>query len=43
MSWKHINDKWPNFANDSRNVKLGLALDEVNPFGDLSFTIQHGL
>jgi len=36
MNWKHINDKWPNFANDSWNLKLGLALDEVNPFGDLS-------
>jgi hypothetical protein len=36
MSWKQINDKWPNFSNDSRNVRLGLALDQVNPFGDLS-------
>jgi hypothetical protein len=42
-SWKHINDKWPNFANDSQNVKLGLALNKVNPFGDLSSTIPHGL
>jgi hypothetical protein len=36
MSWKQINDKWPNFANDPRNVILGLALDWVNPFGDLN-------
>ncbi len=36
MSWKHINDKWLDFVVDSRNVRLGLALDGVNPFGDLS-------
>jgi hypothetical protein len=36
MAWKHINEKWTKFANDIRNVQLGLALDGVNPFGDLS-------
>jgi hypothetical protein len=36
MSWKHINDKWLDFAIDSCNVKLGLTFDGVNPFGDLS-------
>jgi hypothetical protein len=36
MSWKHINDKWLDFAIDSCNVRLRLTLDGVNPFGDLS-------
>ncbi len=27
MAWKHINEKWPKFANDARNIWLGLALD----------------
>jgi hypothetical protein len=36
MSWKHINDIWPNFVVDSCNVRLGLALDGVISFGDLS-------
>jgi len=35
-AWKHINDKWPTFAIDARSIRLGLALDGVNPFGDLS-------
>ncbi len=36
MAWKHINEKWPKFANDAHNIRLGLALDGLNPFGDLS-------
>jgi hypothetical protein len=36
MAWKDINEKWPEFANDVRNIRLGLALDGVNPFGNLS-------
>jgi hypothetical protein len=36
MNWKHINDIWPNFVADSCNVRLGLALDGVNMFGDLN-------
>ncbi len=36
IAWKHINEKWPEFVIDTCNVRLGLALDGVNPFGDLS-------
>ncbi len=36
MAWKHINEKWPKFVNDACNIWLGLALDGVDPFGDLS-------
>jgi hypothetical protein len=37
--WKHIYTNLPNLVDDAHNVRLGLALDEVNPFGDLS--IRH--
>ncbi len=26
ITWKHINVKWPKFASDAHNIKLGLAL-----------------
>jgi hypothetical protein len=32
LAWKHINEK----SNDACNIRLGLTLDGVNPFGDLS-------
>jgi hypothetical protein len=35
-SWKQIDEKWSDFANEPHNVRLGLALEGVNPFGDLS-------
>ncbi len=33
-AWQHIDNTWPNFATEPRNVKLGLAIDGANPFGD---------
>jgi hypothetical protein len=36
LAWKHINENWPSFANDACNIRSGLALDGVNPFGDLN-------
>ncbi len=36
FAWKHINEKWPCFVSDAHNIRLGLALDGVNPFSDLS-------
>ncbi len=36
MIWKHIDEKWLEFVSDVCNIRLRLALDEVNPFGDLS-------
>ena len=35
-AWKHVNEKWPDFAMEPRNVRLCLALDGMNPFADLS-------
>ncbi|XP_026420318.1 uncharacterized protein LOC113316323 [Papaver somniferum] len=36
LAWKHIDTKYPEFASDPRNLRLGLAADGFNPFGDLS-------
>ena len=35
-AWKHVDAKYPNFAMEPRNVRLGLALDGMNPFADVS-------
>ena len=32
-AWKHVDSKWPMFAGEARNIRLGLAMDGVNPFG----------
>lgn len=34
--WKHFNMQFPNFLNEIRNVRLGLATDGFNPFGVVS-------
>lgn len=36
--WKYIEVKWPHFKNDPRNARISLAMDGVNPFGDLRTT-----
>jgi hypothetical protein len=36
IAWKHINGKWLEFGGDAHIVKLGLALDGVNAFGDIN-------
>ena len=36
--WKHFDCEFSNFASDLRNVRLGLALDEFNPFGHMSIS-----
>jgi hypothetical protein len=37
-AWAHIDLVWPQFAIDANNLKLGLALDRINPFGKQSTT-----
>ena len=32
-AWQHIEQKWPDFAEETRNIHLGLAMDGFNPFG----------
>ncbi|KAL0559314.1 hypothetical protein IC582_003922 [Cucumis melo] len=34
--WKHFDREFPEFASDSRNVRLGLASGGFNPFGNMS-------
>nr|GEV32212.1 hypothetical protein [Tanacetum cinerariifolium] len=35
-AWKKFDTKYPDFAKELRNVRLGLAADAFNPFGNLS-------
>ncbi len=37
-SWKHINVVYPEFASEDRNIRLGLALDGVNPYSNQSLS-----
>ncbi|KAL5544923.1 hypothetical protein UlMin_008707 [Ulmus minor] len=37
-AWELVDDKWPTFASDPRNLRLGLATDGFNPFSNLSST-----
>ena len=36
--WAHVNNTWPDFAPDSRNLRLMLATDGINPFAQRSCT-----
>jgi hypothetical protein len=33
-AWAHIDASWPNSANEFCNVRLRLAADGVNPYGE---------
>ncbi|XP_061999523.1 uncharacterized protein LOC133716896 [Rosa rugosa] len=35
-AWAKLDDKYPNFGHEYRNVRLGLASDGFNPFGIMS-------
>jgi hypothetical protein len=37
-AWRHVDNLYPEFMYDPRNVRLGLASDDFNPFGMLNFT-----
>ncbi|KAJ4718934.1 Transposon protein, putative, CACTA, En/Spm sub-class [Melia azedarach] len=37
-SWRLIDDKWPTFGSDPRNLRLALAADGINPYSSLSST-----
>ena len=37
-AWKHFNDKYNWFAKDARNLRLAVATDGFNPFGNFSTT-----
>jgi hypothetical protein len=35
-TWKEFNKSCPKFAEDARNLRLGLATDGINPFGNMN-------
>jgi hypothetical protein len=37
-AFKKIEEIWPNFKDEPRNLRLSLAADGVNPFGELIST-----
>jgi len=37
-AWKHFDKVYPSFAGDARNLRLGLATDGFNPFGNMNTT-----
>lgn len=37
-AWKRLDERFPDFASDSRNIRFGLATDGFNPYGMLSST-----
>ena len=37
-AWQHIEQLWPEFKKEPRHLRLGLAMDGVNPFGLRSTT-----
>ena len=38
QAWKHFDNKYLNFSLEPRNVRLGLATDGFNPFGNMSLS-----
>ncbi|XP_062112440.1 uncharacterized protein LOC133823592 [Humulus lupulus] len=38
LAWKDFDARHPDFARDPRNVRLGLAADGFNPFGNMSLS-----
>ena len=38
QSWKEFDRRYPSFTRDPRNVRLGLAADSFNPFGNMSIS-----
>lgn len=39
LCWREFDKQWPSFAQEDRNVRLGLAMDGVNPFSNN--TVSH--
>jgi predicted YcjX-like family ATPase len=34
--WRNINREWPDFSDEIRNLRLGLCMDEMNPYSQMS-------
>ncbi|KAD2805775.1 hypothetical protein E3N88_39152 [Mikania micrantha] len=37
-AWQEFDNRYPNFSKEPRNIRLGLAVDGFNPFGNMSQT-----
>jgi hypothetical protein len=42
-AWKHIDSIFHEFASEEKNIRLGLALDGVNPFSNQSLSPSNWL
>ncbi|XP_062080640.1 uncharacterized protein LOC133785417 [Humulus lupulus] len=42
-AWELVNDKWPSFSNEERNIRLGLSTNGFNPFKDLKLLWNEGV
>ena len=31
-AWKHVDQNWPQFAEEPRNIRFGFAMDGINPY-----------
>ncbi|KAL5565131.1 hypothetical protein UlMin_028295 [Ulmus minor] len=38
IAWEVVDEKWPEFSLEPRNLRLGLAADGINPFKNISST-----
>ena len=41
-AWKHFDKKYPAFAAESRNIRLGLCTDGFSPFSQFGLNIHPG-
>jgi len=39
--WHFIDEKWPNFASEPCNIRLGLTTNGINPFAEKTFHLEH--
>ena len=42
-AWKNFEEIHESFSSEKRNVRLGLASDGFNPYGNMSTSHSHGL
>ncbi|MCH92367.1 hypothetical protein A2U01_0013305, partial [Trifolium medium] len=42
LQWKKVDELYPDFGNEAKNLRLGLATDGMNPYGNLSVDVLDG-
>ncbi|XP_004298406.1 PREDICTED: uncharacterized protein LOC101297241 [Fragaria vesca subsp. vesca] len=43
IQWRTVDQKWPSFASEPRNLRFGLAADGFNPYKNLSSTHRNDI